>query len=202
MSVEYSYLPILCQLQAADHAALLSIDARLAAPLTVNLAAIALPANAAQESGGHLAAIDTSNALINSKLTTTANGLKVDNSSVTQPISAASLPLPTGAASDALLQTLISKHVSDTATITASAAVALTAVQIIGANPNRKGLLIYNNGANTAYIAFGGVVSSATRMTLPILTFATYSMPFPIYTGAISAIRNAGTGTMLVTELT
>ena len=38
--------------------------------------------------------------------TFTANGLKVDGSAVTQPISAASLPLPTGAATNATLLTI------------------------------------------------------------------------------------------------
>lgn len=40
---------------------------------------------------------NTSLAAIDTKLTTTANGLKVDNSAVTQPVSASALPLPTGA---------------------------------------------------------------------------------------------------------
>lgn len=48
---------------------------------------------------------NSSLASIDSKLTTTANGLKVDGSAVTQPISAASLPLPTGAATSALQTT-------------------------------------------------------------------------------------------------
>jgi len=54
----------------------------------LNTSALAL------ETGGNLAGI-------NGKLTTTANGLKVDGSAVTQPVSAASLPLPTGAATSA-----------------------------------------------------------------------------------------------------
>ena len=40
------------------------------------------------------------------KLDTTASGLKVDGSAVTQPVSAASLPLPDGAATDAAIVTL------------------------------------------------------------------------------------------------
>src|SRR5690348_13957905 len=53
-----------------------------------------LPENAAIEDGGHLDSIDD-------KLRTTANGLKTDGSGVTQPISAAALPLPAGAATSA-----------------------------------------------------------------------------------------------------
>lgn len=54
---------------------------------------------AAQASG------NASLASIDSKITTTANGVKVDGSAVTQPISAASLPLPSGAATSALQTT-------------------------------------------------------------------------------------------------
>ncbi len=74
---------------------------------------------------GHAASTDTSTAAINSKITTTANGIKVDGTGATQPvsivgtpsfsvsnlpatqaISAVSLPLPTGAAADSSLTTL------------------------------------------------------------------------------------------------
>lgn len=56
----------------------------------------------ALESGGHLASIDTK---IPSNLTVTSTRLLVDGSGVTQPISAASLPLPTGASTSALQTT-------------------------------------------------------------------------------------------------
>jgi hypothetical protein len=46
---------------------------------------------------------------INTKITTTANGIKVDGSAVTQPISAASLPLPAGASTEATLAALNTK---------------------------------------------------------------------------------------------
>ena len=93
----------------------------LATPLPTNaatestLAALNLkvPASPATE-GGNLATIaakttsiatntsdvatQTTLSALNTKFTTTANGLKVDNSAVTQPVSAAALPLPAGAA--------------------------------------------------------------------------------------------------------
>jgi hypothetical protein len=53
----------------------------------VSAVSLPLPSNAAQETGGHLAAIDTSTSSINTKITTTANGIKVDGSAVTQPVS-------------------------------------------------------------------------------------------------------------------
>ena len=60
--------------------------------------------NPAKEDG-HLATIDTSTSSIDTKITTTANGIKVDGSAVTQPVSATSLPLPTGASTSALQTT-------------------------------------------------------------------------------------------------
>jgi hypothetical protein len=67
--------------------------------LQVGVTASVLPTGAAtaakQDTG------NTSLGSIDTKITTTANGIKVDGSAVTQPISAASLPLPTGAATSA-----------------------------------------------------------------------------------------------------
>ncbi len=49
----------------------------------------------------------------NSATVTASNALKVDGSAVTQPVSAASLPLPTGAATEATLSTLSGKIAND-----------------------------------------------------------------------------------------
>lgn len=76
-----------------------------ASSVPVSAASLPLPSNAAQESGGHLSSID-------SKLTAplliqggNSTAVKVDGSAVTQPVSAASLPLPSGAATSALQTT-------------------------------------------------------------------------------------------------
>lgn len=50
-------------------------------------------------------ALDSTLSTLSAKFTTTANGLKVDGSAVTQPISAAALPLPSGASTSALQTT-------------------------------------------------------------------------------------------------
>lgn len=119
---------------ATESGHLASIDTKLTGPLPVtgaffqttqpvSLASAPLPPNAATETGGNLAGL-------NAKVTTTANGVKVDGSAViqpvsgsvtvsaipaisgtvavtnfpaTQPVSAVALPLPTGAATDANL---------------------------------------------------------------------------------------------------
>lgn len=51
------------------------------------------------------ASTETTLSALNTKVTTTANGVKVDGSAVTQPVSAASLPLPSGASTSALQTT-------------------------------------------------------------------------------------------------
>ena len=94
----------------------------------------ALPAGAATE---------TTLAALNTKVTTTVNGIKVDGSAVTQPISAAALPLPTGAATSASQATGNTSLGSiDTkvpplgqALATASVPVVLTAAQISTLTP-------------------------------------------------------------------
>lgn len=58
------------------------------------------------------ATLSTLNGKIPSNLSVTASRLLVDNSGVTQPISAASLPLPTGAATEAKQDTMISSLAS------------------------------------------------------------------------------------------
>lgn len=93
-------------------------------------------------------------------------------------------------------------NTASAATLTVSAAVTTVSALVKISNPNRVGLYIYNNSANTVYINFGATANSNTNMVLPIATFATWVMPIPIYYGQISAIRNTGTGTLLITELT
>lgn len=74
------------------------------------------------------------------------------------------------------------------------------AVLVSAANPARKGFLLWNNSANSAYVTFAAVGGAATP-DLIIPTFTQYVWAFPLaYTGPIVAARNAGTGTMVFTE--
>ncbi len=88
------------------------------------------------------------------------------------------------------------------AIITISPSILLVSQLIIAANPDRKGLIIYNNSANSVYLAYGSPASSSTNMTRILPTFTQFIMEVPIYTGPIYGIRNAGSGTCLVTQLT
>lgn len=91
-------------LQTTGNTSLASIDSKLTSPLTVtgtvttNAGTNLNTSLLALESGGNLASINTK---IPSNLTVTATRLLVDGSGATQPISAVSLPLPTGAATSA-----------------------------------------------------------------------------------------------------
>lgn len=84
---------------------------------------------------------------------------------------------------------------------TISASVAQASVVIIGASTRRRGLLLYNNGGNSAYITFGPT-SAGSSPTAIVGAFSNYAMLGPaIWMGQISAIRNAGSGTFIITEL-
>lgn len=101
-----------------------------------------------------------------------------------------------------LLTALVGKYTSSTSTITISPAITTSSTLLIAANPNRKGLIIYNNSANSIYLAYGSPANSATNMTAILATFTHHVMAQPIYTGAIYAVRNSGSGNALVTQLT
>lgn len=84
---------------------------------------------------------------------------------------------------------------------TVSPSVATVSVQLIGTNDSRRFFMLYNNSANSCYINFNQAASSNTCSVI-IPTFATWSWPSSVafYTGPVTAIRNAGTGTIIVTE--
>ncbi len=85
--------------------------------------------------------------------------------------------------------------------ITTSANIGTQSVLIVDTNPSRKGLIVWNNSANSIYLAFGPTCSSAA-CTAIVATFTSWTYAGPIiYQGPISGIRNAGTGTVTITEL-
>lgn len=72
---------------------------------------------------------------------------------------------------------------------------------VLPANPDRRGLIIYNNSGNSVYLTFGPTSASNT-CTRILATFAQWDMLGPVvYTGEISAIRNSGSGSLIITEL-
>ncbi len=91
--------------------------------------------------------------------------------------------------------------ITATAKVTTSASVATTSVLLVGANVSRKGFILWNNSANSAYVSLADTSNSST-CTWIVATFTSLVYCFPVsYTGPISAIRNSGTGTITVYEL-
>lgn len=144
-----------------------------------------------------------------SELTVEVNNLvavignvNVNNFPAVQPVSGTFWPTTqpiTGSVTTAPLT-------SSTATVTASAVITTTAIKIIGANANRKGLSLYNNSANSVYLKLGAAGNGGTDMTAILATFAQLSISQlylgVIWTGEVWGIRNAGTGQVIATELT
>lgn len=83
---------------------------------------------------------------------------------------------------------------------TVSASVGTSNALVVYANKRRQGLTIYNNSSNSVYITFGPV-SNGSTCTRILATFTQFDMLGPaIYRGEISAIRNAGSGALVITE--
>lgn len=95
-----------------------------------------------------------------------------------------------------------SDQFSNKAVIIQSPSVAQASQLLIAENRGRRGLYFYNNGTNSIYVALGVAANSASSMSIIIPTYTTWIMPTPLYTGPIYGIRNAGAGTVLITELT
>ncbi len=94
------------------------------------------------------------------------------------------------------------KFSGSAAVMTTTASITNVSQVVLQPNQNRTGLIIYNNSSNSVYIAFDTSANSGNHMTLIIPTFTQWVMPMPVYAGAISAIRNSGSGVLMITELT
>lgn len=124
-------------------------------------------------------------------LTATTNGLKVDGSAVTQPVSAASLPLPLNAAQETggNLATIVTNTTGvATAANQATANTALSAIESNTANIPSKG---------SATTANSLPVNIASDQTVPV---SASSLPLP--TGAATAANQTTANTSLATIAT
>ena len=92
----------------------LSIEGGNSSAVKVDGSAVTQPISASSLPLPTGAATQTTLAAINTKITTTANGIAVDASATTQPISVSSLPLPTGAATESTLSTRASESTQQT----------------------------------------------------------------------------------------
>lgn len=133
----------------------------------------------------------------------------VDGSAVTQPISAASLPLPTGASTSALqttgntsLASIDGKMSPATATLS-QVAVTTSTQTLLASNASRKALTFTNETNKLIYIA-AAATSTTSAFTVKIQPNSNYESPANrCYTGVFSVIGASGvSGNANVTEYT
>lgn len=166
----------------------------------------------------------TDNAVLDS-IDAAVNGtLTVDGSGVTQPISAVSLPLPTGAATaanqqtDALTDTELrasdvavtmdgevveTKESRSSSASTSSTADTTTSSTLLASNSNRLGATVVNDSSASLYLLLGTGTASATNYTIKLGTDDYYEVPFN-YTGRLTGAwaSDPGDGAARVTEIT
>jgi hypothetical protein len=138
----------------------------------------------------------------------------------TQPISAASLPLPTGASTGALqttgntkLDSLISSN-ADNARGTTATNTSVTAVAALSSGTQtllasaavtaRKGVMITNNTNRSVYILFGtGTANTTTSLSVILQSGSLYEVPSMFANVAIqfSISQATSTGTILVSTV-
>jgi hypothetical protein len=152
-------------LQTSGNASLVSIDSKLTAPLSVTgpltnteLRATPVPISGTVTANlGTIAGVSTEvtlsalNTKVPSNLTVTSTRLLVDGSGVTQPISAASLPLPSGASTAALQTTGNASLASIDSKLTNPLPISGTVTANAGTNLNTS-LLALESGGNLASI--------------------------------------------------
>ena len=76
----------------------------------------------------------------------------------------------------------------------------VTSVSLLAARPGRRGAIVVNDGNATLCLAYAAT-ASLTAYTYKLPPNATFEMPLPIYSGAISGIWNGALGSAVITEL-
>lgn len=84
---------------------------------------------------------------------------------------------------------------------TVAAPANITAAQVLVlANPDRKGLTLWNDSLGNVYVEFGSVAPTTTEYTVKIAPGGYYELPY-LYTGQIQGLWDAAGGTgVLVRE--
>lgn len=84
---------------------------------------------------------------------------------------------------------------------TTSVALSTVVATVIASNANRLGAILWNDGAQFAYVRLAAGATTAL-FTARLANKSEWELPYPVYTGIITAITSTGTATMLATELT
>lgn len=186
--------------QATGNTSLASIDGKIT---VVNTGAVVV-SSSVLPSGAATAANQTNGTMVTA----------VNNFPATQPVSAAALPLPTGAATSSAQGTAntslsniatsvagvltVQKQRGATSTST-NPSVTSSSSTALAANANRLEAIIVNNSAVTMYLKHGTTASS-TSFNVLLAAGGTYVED--VYTGRIDFILASGSATCAVTEVT
>jgi len=109
--------------------------------------------------------------------------------------------LPTGAATETTLSSILGKYTSATATLSNVSASA-TSVTALSSNASRESAIFYNDSTSACYLKFG-TTASTTSFTYKLRAAETLIVDgTPVYTGRVDAIWDSATGSMRVTEIT
>jgi hypothetical protein len=76
-----------------------------------------------------------------------------------------------------------------------------TSSVIAAANPARRGLIVHNTSGRRIFVAFAATASAAAY-TYDVANGNQFEIPLNGYTGVVSVVTNAGSGTICVTEVT
>jgi hypothetical protein len=88
---------------------------------------------------------------------------------------------------------------AQTATLT-GVATSTTSATLLAASSSRRGATIVNDSAGNLYVAFTSGTASATNFTVKLSAGQYYELPpTAIYSGPITGVLDAGTGTARVT---
>lgn len=113
-------------------------------------------------------------------------------------ISAETLPLPGGAATEATLAAILARPTTATRT-SVNAAAQDTA--LMAANASRRGATVYNDGSTDLYLALGAAAASVTSFTCKVAPGGYYEAPYA-YAGAVRGIwAGSPTGAARMTEV-
>jgi hypothetical protein len=81
-------------------------------------------------------------------------------------------------------------------------AAATSSVQLLAADVNRKGLIVFNDSPNILFLKFGAAAKT-NDYTLQVAPATKYESPWPLVPqGVISGVWGAASGSAYVTEIT
>lgn len=107
-----------------------------------------------------------------------------------------------GALRMTLARNLHTVSVADGAAVT-SVASQDTNIQLLAANANRIGAMIYNTDSGDLFVKFGATATATTSFTVRIPENGYYEFPHPVYRGQVDGIwTSSSTGAAVITELT